>query len=564
MKKLIALLLALVMVFSLVACAAEKKGSSGKKNPGSAWWEDLPKDEDDNDEGDKADQGDKDNNDKDDEGDKTPSIGGGVEAPYDVDINGQFVYGNYFEDVTIDWWISSNYEISSDMYIFTKLEEKIGCKFNIRCYSPEDYKIKINTALNTNSLPEICAMTTDHNVYNIYGEQGAFVNLLDEYALNRMPNFQQNVLDYYDATLQIERLMSSSGALYAFPRYNTERLVNYGWMYRQDIFEKHGIAMWYDSESFLNVLRQLKTLYPESYPLTGASMPDVFNRLIASFGVNSTTTAYDWDMSEWYLAFTDQGFYNMLTVFKTAWEEGLIDPDIFNNKVNNIDEAIINGTSFVYNSWIGRMNIQNTYGQTYDPSFQVSYAPHIGNGMGMELPLVSSTNVVINAQSSPIEIDACLAIWDYLYSAEGVYATTVGEVGVTHKVVNGQIVYLNVDGSVMENATIQTLEEQYGMFNTALYVLPCQDSVYFTYTPEESEAQIIGSWYGLVQSAPIPSIPEDYAEEYYDLLHTLQQDVALYCRQFIVYGYSQADWHSQFAMWNSKYERLFDILNGNY
>ena len=66
MKKLLALLLALVMVFSLVACAAEKKDSSGKKNSGSAWWKDLPKDEDVDEEDDKDDQGAKDDEEDDD------------------------------------------------------------------------------------------------------------------------------------------------------------------------------------------------------------------------------------------------------------------------------------------------------------------------------------------------------------------------------------------------------------------------------------------------------------------------------------------------------------------
>lgn len=490
-----------------------------------------------------------------------PGWTGSDDAPYEVDENGNFIYGDTFKDVTVEWWISSHYDLNSDMYIFKKLEEVVGCQINLTRYDSETYQAKINTALNTNSLPDICSLGVDASVYNVYGEQGAFVNLLSDAALARMPSLKKNVLDIPEAAQLLESQKSSSGALYGLPRYNTERVVNHGWMYRKDIFEKHGIEMWHDTESFLDVLRQLKKLYPDSYPLTGASMSAIFDRMMSCYGVNDSVLAYDWDKKEWFLGASTEAYYEMMCIFQKAWDEDLVDPDIFTNEVNDIDVAILNGTSFVFNSWIGRMAEQNPAGKDKDPNFQVSYAPHIGDGKGNQLPLVASTNVVINAQSP--NVDACLAIWNYLYSEEGTYACTVGEEGVTYDLdADGNKVYKNADGTEMLYPTIQSLEEQYGLWNAHLYPLASRESVYFTYSPEEAEAQEIGAKGGLLMGVPLIAVPEEYGEEYYDMAHNLTMDIQQFSAKFVTEGYTKEQWESSVQTWMTKYGKTFDILNG--
>lgn len=495
-----------------------------------------------------------------------PGWQGDVEVPYEVDpVTGQFIYGDTFKDVTVEWWVYSNYNLNSDMFLFKKLEEVVGCKINLIRYDPETYATKINTALNTNNLPDMCSLNATKEVYNEYGEQGAFVNLVSDAALARLPNMKKNVLDIPEAAEALEIFKSSSGALYSLPRYNYERLVNHGWMYRKDIFEKHGIEMWHDSESFLNVLRQLKQLYPDSYPLTGSDMHAVFSRVIHSYGGNGVVTAYDWDKQEWFLGLSSEESYEMLRVFQIAWDEDLMDPDIFTNGTNDIDAAIINGDSFVYNSWIGRMAVQNPAGRDKNPDFQVSYAPHIGNGMGNQLPIARDTTTLINAQSDSKTVDACLAIWNYLYSDEGTYVCTVGEEGRTYTLnEDGSKCYINADGTEMINPTIQTLEEQHGLWNSQIFPLVSRESVYFNFSPEEQEAQEIGSKGGLHPSAPTAVIPEKYGNEYNDLEHFLILDTRELSIKFVTEGYSKERWQEEIQKLQTKYGRAIDLLNGKY
>ena len=489
------------------------------------------------------------------------NIGGNEDAtaPYEVDEEGYFIYGDTFKDTTVEWWVSSNYDISGDSLFFKKLEEVIGCKINVTCYQPAQFSVKMSTAVQTNTMPDMVMGNMGHAQYNTYGEQGAFVNFLAPQNLAKMPHLAE-VLKDEEIASQVEFYKSENGGLYGTVKWDYNRLVNHGWMYRKDIFEKHGIEMWTDSESFLNVLRKLKELYPKSYPLTGATMRDTFSRVANNYGVNYIYNAYDWEKGEWYLGSNAEGFYEMLMVFQTAWNEQLCDPDMFGNAVGDIDAAILNGTSFVYNSWIGRMAVQNPAGKEQDPNFQVSYAPQIGDGKANQLEQVSVSSLHVNAQSASDVQDACMAILDYLYSEKGVFMSTIGEEGVTFDVVDGERVYKNADGTTMRNPTIQTLEEQFGLCNT--YFSFHDESVYFTYSDEEAEAQEIGSKGGFLQAIPATNIPSDKGDIYADLADGHWNSVNDFAAKFITQNLTKADWEAQCAEWEKQYSEYIDILNG--
>lgn len=499
------------------------------------------------------------------------TIGGGQleideELPYQMDESGR-VLDDYFKDVEVEWWFSSNYTLKSDMYLFKKLEEVIGCKIKVVSYNSEQYRIKVNTALQTNGLPDMCAMIVEYPVFNVYGDQGAFVNLLDPAVMNRMPNLAEKILNNPDCQELLEFYKSEAGGLYGLPRWDCERTVNFGWMYREDIFAKHNIPMWTDSESFLATMRQLKQLYPESYPVGGASMESVFARVCTNYGFNNVDKAYDWDKQEWFLGATHEGFYEMMSLFQTLYNEGLLDPDCFTNGTNHMDEGVFNNINFVYNSWIGRMSVENTYAQTspdqVDEGFHMAYAAEIGNGVAKGLGKMAMTGTVINAQSEAAE--ACMAIYNYLYSDEGIQVMTMGEEGVTFNTdASGNRVYQNKDGSVMANPTIQTLEEQYGLWNGSTYVMASKDSPYFTFTPEEQEAQELGIKGGIMNGTPALTIDQDYADDYNDMSNQLVNEIKQYCQKFIKDGYTKEQWQQQCAQWNETYKDLFAILNGTY
>ena len=487
------------------------------------------------------------------------------ETPYPVGEDGQFEYGDTFKGVEIDWWIASNYELNDDMWFFKKLEEEIGCTINLSCWDSETYSVKCNTAINTAQLPDIMGVPAGGDTVNIYGAQGAFVDLADPEVKAKMPNFNRLITENKEAAAEIGDWYTADGSLYTLLTCGYNRDVNHGWMYRKDIFEKHNIPMWTDSESFLNTLRKLKELYPNSYPLTGADLNNMYIRVLNSFGSNQMNYAYDWETGKWYFGACSDGYYEMMKVFQTAWNEDLIDPNFFSNVNADMDAAIVNGESFVFNSWIGRMAVQNQAGREIDPNFQVSFAAHIGDGKANQngTYLQSGGNVVISAQSSPEKIDACLAIWDYIYSEEGAFAATIGEEGVTYDVVDGKYVYKNPDGTPIETVTINILEEKYGMFNSYVAKLCRDDCCYFNFTPEEAEAQVIGMKNGYLKAIPSYTIPEELNEEWTDLFVRFNNEAVAYTARFITQNLTKADFDAQVQTWQKNFGRAIDIMNGD-
>jgi len=130
---------------------------------------------------------------------------------------------------------------------------------------------------------------------------------------------------------------------------------------------------------------------------------------------------------------------------------------------------------------------------------------------------------------------------------------------------NGKKVYLNADGSVMGNPTIQTLEEQFGLWNSNLYVLSPRDSVYFTFSDVEQEAQEIGSKGGFFPRIPAENIPQEMGKEYYDKADEMYREIEQFCAKFISdENLGRADWEAKSAELQQKYSIVPDILNGNY
>ena len=485
---------------------------------------------------------------------------------YPVDENGNFIYGDAFKGQKVTMWVGSNFDLNEDMFFFKKIEEVIGCDLEITFYPyGEVFTTKVSNALATNSLPDIIPLSgVELSSITAYGDQGAFVNLMDPAVLERMPNFKRVIVDNPEAFELFNMYTSTTtGGNYITPTWELNRAVNYGWMYRKDIFEKHNIPMWTDTESFLSALRALKAAYPNSYPMTGFGMNSVWERMMSSFGEhNHTVMAYDWDASKWYcpaLSATED-FYSMIKTFQTAYNEDLIDPDILTNTDVDIDSAVTNNNSFVFNSWIGRMSVQNAAGKEKNPDFQVSYANHIGNGMGLGLSKFTGGQTCINAQAQNVE--ACIAIVDWLYSEEGAFAMSIGEEGKTFKMVDGERVYIDASGNELKAVTIEALEEHHGMWNVGYYKVLDKSSCYYDFTPEEAEAQEIGVAGGVVPARPAVVVDPDLAQDYWDMGDALNTEINSFIGKFVTQNYSREQFDNWVANLHAKYDRLFDdILN---
>lgn len=292
------------------------------------------------------------------------------------------------------------------------------------------------------ALPDITYMNA--NMYgNQYGPEGAYVNILEH--LDDMPNLKAALKANPSA---VEMFLAENGALYHIPVLKGESETCYSFIYRADIFEKHNLKFPTTRDEFVNVLRELKKLYPDSYPFVLRQMTgnmQGFQYLCASFGCDLNMPAasqsvmdYDFESETWYYGPTSDGMKDMITFLHQLYEEGLLHQSTITLTNAQWTEAFAKGDKEVGVSFIGwdktdRIAAQlQTAGEALNPEFKlVTGAPIKFNEMGEAATIRENATYSFLVSSSCEDLDATLAYIDWLYSEEGVILTNWGKEGET-------------------------------------------------------------------------------------------------------------------------------------
>jgi len=468
MKRLLTMLLAVVMVFSLAACGGEKA------NPKANFDIDF-------------------------------EIGdtGGLEVPFG---NGE----------TIEILCSDEVG-DSTTYIFEKLSQVVGLNVVPMLVPSSTMTQKLNVLLAGGDLPDITSAGSLIQT-NEYGTQGAFVAVND--YLDEMPNFNRCFGKDSPDNWVFKSLAAENKKLYVFPTYYTNRVVNHGMLYRKDIFDKHGIKMWNSPETFYQALKKLKEIYPDSYPLTsktGAKL--IQNYAVAWGGIRSYGMYYNEDEKLWKYSDTDPKTKEILDYFKKLYDEKLLDPEFLTNTQPAWTQRMTTGSSFVTYDWIGRLDMFQE--QSTIPGYDLRY----GNPVGPKQTLVTldqvslSGNCVTNNKVS----DLSIKVMDFLYSDAGAEMMTLGIKGETYDIdANGEIVYLDEELSKKAKIDIMDLRSKYCMWMSGAYKRVDPRSCYFDFTEREQEAQ---DWVekcgGLEPADPVVTLVGDISTRASDINNRL-------------------------------------------
>lgn len=465
------------------------------------------------------------------------------------------------KEVTITMYFGTQYPMTEDYYFFKRLSELTGVKVVPIVYTKDIAGEKFSTYLATADLPDIIMngyMGGLSNI-NMYGDQGALANIHD--YLDVMPNFKSIFVDNADNNgLWSTYASATTGANYIMPVYKLNRDVNFGWMYRADVFEEVGVEPWTDNESFVEALRAIKKAYPDSYPLsTSSSATGISNRVAAHWDMNGLPISYDWEKGEYWSSVTSENYKAMLDFFQGLMTEGLMDPEWFTHTVDSWTAAMLNDRAFVTEHWIGRMALLNDQTAESDPDFDLVYGRPIGNGKMLALDLFASWGAVVANNENT---EASMKVIDFLYSELGSELMTMGLEGETY-VINedGTYTYPEIEGTV----TINILEEKYGMWLEGLYLHPSRKSAYYAYTPHEQAAQdLINNECGYVRT-PLPfTATNDEDQAAYDQLITeLNQKVGAFCASYIMNpNAGDAEWNEWVESTQKNYtDKILAIMN---
>ena len=359
---------------------------------------------------------------------------------------------------------NSSVEGQNDSVVVKELRRRTGINLQLDIIPNASFTQKVKVLLaSKDDMQDIFAGLT-HEEINEYGMQGAFVPV-DDY-LDELPNVKEMYFNPNDEEAVNTRIffIASDGKTYQFPGLNMYTSTTHGLMYRKDIFDKHGIKMWTNKEEFLDALRQLKKLYPNSVPFSSKNGAALFEKFMPQFGmvpIDGKPFYFDHDAKEWKIAYTQPQFKEELDFMKLMLKEGLLDPEFLTctqpawvTKMTQADK------SFVAYDWLARTT---QFGeQTTVEGYDLCWAPPF-SGKDKKNNTFGGGPAIKNGPNALL----ALKLNDYIISPSGAQLATLGVEGVTYNLdENGMAEYIGFEGKSVEMAE---LEEKYGLYINPLY-----------------------------------------------------------------------------------------------
>lgn len=330
---------------------------------------------------------------------------------------------------------NATFPYTKEWPIWAWIEERTGVTLDVQTPSG-----KLNDTLNlvvaSNDLPDLMYMP-NRSTSNKFGQQGALVNILE--YLNHMPNMVKWMEQYPE---EAKAALAADGNMYMFPNQGfgeTNRMI---WMYRADVFEKHGLTLPANYDELHAVLKQLKELYPDSYPLTtrfGQIPDEMYTNLSVNFGSNQGVY-YDFAKGEWKYGPTEGNYKAMVEDWHTFYEEGLIPPDFLTIQTKQWQDMVSNGEAFITIDYISRIDFFNNAMRKDNPDYNMQFmAPPAGiTGGEQHNPYFHYLEGGLTVASTSDQIENIMAYMDFFYTEEGRTMASWGVEGETYVETAGQ------------------------------------------------------------------------------------------------------------------------------
>ena len=369
--------------------------------------------------------------------------------------------GKLFEEpVTISIMLpsSGNEPYNEDWLAWKYIQEATGAQLDMRTV-PTDYQTKIAMAFaSPETLPDL--MVFDHKPFvDEYAGQGALL-AIEDYEKD-MPHWTAfwNSVDSAEKERLFEIRQSADGKTYWPSRYGSQDIIGLKtWMYRKDIFEKHGLEMPKTYDELYEVAKKLKELYPDSYPI---STENFFYNIGQTVGPQFKpyfmwNVYYDFDAGEWRFGATEDTMLEMITVFKKFYDEQLILPNYVTIEAREFNEAVCNSRTFIFPHWQVRLGILNNTMKDSEPEFNIApMYPPVANAQS-GIPMMSKYNVDTNGYvlcntNDDKRIANTVKFFDWLYSDQACELLSWGKEGETYEIKDGKKQFILQEGEDIRN-----------------------------------------------------------------------------------------------------------------
>ncbi|MBQ7055115.1 MAG: extracellular solute-binding protein [Oscillospiraceae bacterium] len=397
MKKLIALTLAGIMLFALCAC-----GSTGTTS-----------------------------------GDVSYDIPEGKQIPDDAVL-----------DITIASHPSWPYQ--ENWAVWNYIRESIGGTLNVNAVPATDFSTKFPLIMAApDTFPDLIGFQGKPSGFADYCEQGAFMPL-DDYE-EFLPDYNK----FWDSLPEDEQWMrntrrAADGKVYYAPIYGMERATNLrGWLYRKDIFDKHGLKTPETIDELYTVSKKLKELYPDSFPFCMRSGLNNINVIGSSFKPNFRFGAYyDFENEKWCYGVTESEIMlEIVTFLNKMVNEKLIPADFITINASSWQELVTTDRGFIMPEYQVRIDFFNNIARANNPEYTIAamMPPKSTNGIGVNMLNKYNNDPMgfgVPNTGDAASIANAMRYLNWFYSDEGCELISWGKEGETYEVVDGKKQYI--------------------------------------------------------------------------------------------------------------------------
>ncbi|MBQ2742115.1 MAG: extracellular solute-binding protein [Oscillospiraceae bacterium] len=357
-------------------------------------------------------------------------------------LNGKAIADNAVLDITIASHASWPYE--EDWKVWEYIREGVGGTINVTAVPSSDFKTKFSLIMaSPETLPDLIGFQNKPVGYSDYCMQGAFL------ALDDRPDLLPEYTKFWDSVPEEEHWMRDTradvdGKVYFAPIYGMDRSTNIrAWLYRKDIFDKHGLKVPETMDELYSVSKELKVLYPESYPFCIRSLVSNLSVIGSSWKPGFCYGAYyDFENEKWCYGASEDTMYDIVVFLNKMVTEELAPADCFTIKATSWQELITTDRGFIMPDYQTRIDFFNNIAREKNPGFNMTaMIPPVASDKG--IPMVNKHNVDSMAYSicntgDEESIENAYRYINWMYSDAGELAVSWGKEGETFEVVDGK------------------------------------------------------------------------------------------------------------------------------
>jgi len=290
-------------------------------------------------------------------------------------------------------------------------------------------------------------------------------DIIDQY----MPNLKA----YLEANPDVEKaIKNDDGVIYGFPSVSTKEACRaLGTYMRGDILEALGKELPTTIDEWYDVLTAMKGYEGVKHPYT-TTWKNLVNTsaLACAYGVpqlNTYKLMLD-DNGKVQMMSISDNYKDFLTLLNKWYDEELIDPDIFSIDGASVKTKLATGEATVSDGYLASgLQANMTTGMGNNPAFTLEgvVIPEVVAGVASKVSTASyPASVGVVMTSCCRDVEAAARYMDYMYSEEGIILNNFGIEGVSYNIVDGHYVYTD---EVLANANGWTVSQALANYGRA-------------------------------------------------------------------------------------------------